>query len=91
MVAALLGISPPTFVALSHYSVVWLDHMCYLKKKKKKRDLGLSIIMNLGTFIQLGIKSFGHVNYFCTLRASILIDVLFIKKILIDVFLFFYF
>ena len=90
MVAALLGTSPSTFVALSHYSVVWLDHMCYLKKKKK-RDLGLLIIMNWGTFIQLGIKSFGHVNYFCTLRTSILIDVLFIKKILIDVFLFFYF
>ena len=54
-------------------------------------DLGLSIIMNWGTFIQLGIKSFGHVNYFCTLRTSILIDVLFIKKILIDVFLFFIF
>ena len=69
MVAALLGISPPTFVALSHYSVVWLDHMCYLKKKKK-RDLGLLIIMNWGTFIQLGIKSFGYVNSFCTCITS---------------------
>ena len=68
MVAALLGISPPTFVALSHYSVVWLDHMCYLKKKKKN-GLRPFDYHELGNFYPIGNKViwtcelFLHITY----------------------------